>query len=157
MDELNGGRRTTDNMSRLDRLEQNYLQLERSMSQLKADLALVKVEQVHVKDLFDARFKVQDKVLDLQSEKLDKILGLVQSLLSEPEKTPGGRALFSGIEAVSRDLSKAATQVTQLEKWQQQVTGAMSLVKWTGVTVLGLLALAAAKTIFDLIAKVVTP
>jgi hypothetical protein len=30
-------------------------------------------------------------------------------------------------------------------------------VKWTGVTVLGLLALAAAKTIFDLIAKVVTP
>jgi hypothetical protein len=156
MDELSAGRRAADN-SRVDRLEENYRHLELSIAQLKADVSLVKAEQVHVKDLFDARFKVQDRILDAQSEKLDRILGLVQSLISEPEKTPGGRAMLSGIDAVAREVSKAATQVSDLDKWRQGVEGGIRLVKWTGVSGLGLLGLAAAKTIFDLVAKLVGP
>lgn len=73
-------------------------EIDRRLSALERDMALVQKEQSHLRELFSAKFVVIENGLTLISSKLDALLSSSAQQSSDPSATPAGRAILADLE-----------------------------------------------------------
>ena len=125
--------------ARLETLERRYQDLEKAVTGLDATVNLLKVEQKHAGELFDARLRGIEKGQELHTSKLDGLAALITTMASDPDKSPAGKALVAHIADVEGRCAAQAATIEELTKWQTRIDGAFLLVKFTGWS--GLIAL----------------
>lgn len=139
---------------KLEHLEQENAALRSQVLTLQGSVQLMNAEMGHLKEIFDARTRIIEKGQDLIGSQVGQIARDLQVMTSEPEKSPMGRSLLDRIGAVGVRVQENSAQLIaqdqkqeELLKWQNQVDGAILLLKFFGVA--GMLSLAI--TIFKLI------
>lgn len=124
---------------RLDHLEKDSHSLAQTVVSLENAINLVKVEQGHFKDLFNARMAVIEKAQELNLNTLKQISTDIQVMASDAHKTPMGRelhgyvrTLHAQVDEVSDKLQKIDAYHNTVEQWRNNVNGALYLLKWVG-------------------------
>lgn len=124
---------------RLDVMEKDHRSLVGQVSSLQSDMALVKAEQTHIKELFTARLLLIERSNELQLTRLDQISKDINTMGSDSDKTPMGRQLGSFIRAVQATVDEQGEKLEQhsrvhadLIKWQNSVETVINFIKWVG-------------------------
>jgi chromosome segregation ATPase len=124
---------------RLDKLEESYLAMTMTVTKLQTDVNVVKLEQSHLKEIFESRMRVLERGQDLQLSKIDQVSKDLQTIASDIEKTPLGRTLTGYIHdlqersnAQALTLKEHENVFQQLVQWQNGIESVLSLFKWIG-------------------------
>jgi uncharacterized protein YdcH (DUF465 family) len=145
------GRRAID-AQRFERLEDNYENLEKAVNSLAVTVNTVKGDQEHLEKMFELRFKIQDKILEDQTEKLQRLLVMVEGLIMNPEQTAGGRGVQAAITMLSNDIVNVkrdavagvkecnaeidklkASDLKDLHDWKHGVNTVIGFLRWIGI------------------------
>lgn len=118
---------------RLVALEQRYASLSGEFARLTAEVGLVKVEQLHLKELLAARLQVIEQGQAMHNTALEGIRRDIQAMAGDAEKSPAGRALSGEIAVVQQRLDTHSAKHNALKEWQDQVNGVISFLKWVGI------------------------
>jgi hypothetical protein len=118
--------------SRLDQMERDHQKLTMQVSALDAALGIVKLEQVHLKEIFEAKLNIIQRGQDLQLSEMKQIAKDISTMAAEPEKTPGGRLLRGEIQTVRQTVDGNSSDLRQFHDWKANVEGALFILKWMG-------------------------
>lgn len=134
MDELN--RRIEDrdralNM-RLDQLERGYQEMSNKVTQLESSVNVVKLEQSHLKELFEARLRIIEKNQEIQIHKFDKLGDDITNMASDITKSPAGRFVTETISTLQKSVTEQATTIQKHQDWQKEIEGVLNILKWIG-------------------------
>lgn len=119
------GRRREDPFEELYR---RIAGLERDVTSLNNQVGTMKLEQTHMVALFTARFLTVEKSNDLLLSEMRALNNQFQTMASEPDKSPAGRALLARIDE-AEDLKK---QLTDMKAQLDQIIGGLLLMKTVG-------------------------
>lgn len=128
--------------TRLSHLERSYEELQGTVLKLDATINVVKLEQSHIKELFDARLKTIEKGQELQVAELKGIGVKIEAMASEAEKTPMGRMIVGHISDVQQELGRHETKLNDVQAWQTRVDGVLLMLKFMGASGVAALAVA---------------
>lgn len=124
---------------RIDELERDLVTLRNAVAELVNSVSLVKVEQIHTKELVGARLQLLEKGIELAVQKLDLLTNRIDMLASDAEKSPMGRFLISriqqsdGLQAHNADrLDEHQRKHEEAVEWRNRVEGVLFLLKWIG-------------------------
>lgn len=125
---------------RLDNIEREYQTLYRTVVGVQSDIALIKQDTGHLKDLVNARIATLERTLELAITKLEALSANLQAMASEPERMPATKMLKQEITQMhaeldeNRDkLAEHARAHTNLQTWRNQVEGALQVFKYLGI------------------------
>lgn len=118
--------------TRLDQMDRDQQGLSILVTKLESSLAVVKLEQTHLKELFDARLRVIEQGQALQLSEMKAISVSLSAMSSEPEKTPGGRALRTDMQSLSASIEENRDSLDEMKTWKNQVNGVLFALKWVG-------------------------
>lgn len=108
-------------------LDRRLTDLEKSYLQLSAAVQRVEIEQGHVREVLDSRFRALDKGQELLSIKFDKsqdaatlrFEAFTKEILAmggDPAQSPAGRVVLQQIAQVTRDESELTARVDRHEQ-----------------------------------------
>jgi chromosome segregation ATPase len=117
---------------KLDHMERENQSLHRLATALETAVNTVKLEQTHLRDLFDARFRVVEKGAELQLSETKQIAKDIQMMGSDVDKSPATRSLQQQLDEQREKLNAHEDAHTRLRDWQNQVEGVLAIVKWIG-------------------------
>lgn len=115
--------------------------IDRRLSALERDMALVQKEQSHLRELFSAKFTVVENGLSLLSAKLDTLLNSMTQQAGDPNATPAGRIVMGEIEELRGESEERREDH---EAWRS-IRGAWKLIVPGGLAMLAIQAVLAAK------------
>ena len=111
------------------------------LTQLATRLERVESELAHFKETFKSRYEALNAGQELLITKVDGFKDLVNNLASGAEQSPAGRALTKEIDQLtkrgeqnSHSLDAHTMQLKNLEAFQNEVRGAVSLLKFIGLS-----------------------
>lgn len=120
-------------------MEHEHRTLNVTVSDLKNAVAIVALEQTHLKELFTARVESLEKSYVLLGQKIDGLSRDITNMASDAERSPAGRVLRGQIAIVQATtdehtdkLESFAKLHADLFKWQDRVDGVLLLLKWVG-------------------------
>lgn len=117
---------------RLEQLEASHAALTRNVAELQSGVNVVKLEQVHLKELLTSQLKIIEKAQELQLSRTEQLSKDIQTMSSDAERTPMGRDLGGKIEQVQIEVVEHREKHDQIERWKNQIDGAILLLKWIG-------------------------
>ena len=143
MESLDQNRRSEDRdralNERLDRMDRENQSLSHQVTALEASVQIVKLEQLHLKELIDSRFKAIEKSQELQLSETKSLSAMITAMADDPGKSPAGRSLHNLIATVAQTvdvhsikLEEHSTVHQEILKWQDQVNGVLGILKWVG-------------------------
>jgi len=143
MDEAQQLRRADDRdrvlYSRLDTAERASSELATKFTALESSVNIVKIEQGHLKELFEARFKGLERGQELQIEKFDHLAAQLLDISQDVNKSPATRLLADQIRSVDASCSEALEKIGrhevihgELKQWQSNVDTVLGILKWVG-------------------------
>jgi hypothetical protein len=126
--------------ARLDRIEQESQARDVQVAEISTAINLIKLEQAHFKELFDARLRVIERTQELGLNKIDQLGNSIMGMASASEKSPAGRELKADINVLQTQLDdnrtrldRHATLHTDVIRWQNRIEGVLALLKWVGL------------------------
>jgi hypothetical protein len=117
---------------RLDQLEKAYSTLTATVTQLETSVNVVKLEQSHLKEIFDSRMRILEKGQELQLTKIDQVSRDIQLMGSDAEKTPAGRSMIGNLHTVQASCDELGEKVAIHKEWMDRVDGVLTILKWVG-------------------------
>ena len=143
MDEAQQQRRADDRdrqlYARLDQQDKSYAELTSKFVALESSVNVVKIEQGHLKELFEARFKGLERGQELQIEKFDNLANRLLEMSQDAMKSPATRSLHDHITSVDHTCSQILETIethkkihTDLKTWQSNVETVLGILKWMG-------------------------
>ncbi len=92
-------------------------QLERQLRDLTQTMQRVELEQAHVREVIDSRFRALDKGQEMLLLKFDGISTMLSAMAGDPQASPMGRVLAERL-AVAKD--ETDTRMRQLETQHEE-------------------------------------
>ncbi len=124
---------------KLDRLEYENQILQKQVTALETTINVVKLEQSHLKELFDARFKIIEAAHMAQLNKLEQMSKEIQTMASDVDNSPATRALQVQVNEIRDRVVMIEEILKELRDWKNQVDGALFFLKFaTGGSLLAL-------------------
>ena len=109
----------------MDSAEQRIRDLELAVGRLET-------QQEQTREVLRSRFDALFKAQELIAMKVDGFKDMVTLLASDAEQTPAGRALGLVVKTTADQVKGHVLQLADLLAFQNEVRGAMRLVKWLG-------------------------
>jgi len=131
--------RDRDLNGRLDQLEKAYGVLTSQVAKMESSVNIVKLEQTHLKEIFDARLKVIEEGQKTQVLKFDHLADLIVSMSTDVTKSAAGRQVNGYIQQLEATLAQQAETIEKhaethrkLKEWQDRVDTVIMIMKWIG-------------------------
>lgn len=117
-------------MRRLESLELALREQEKKVIGLDTVVSAVKMQQDHIKEIFDLRFQGFEESQRQNSNLLTEIKGQIAAFADGPEKSPTGRVLQADIREVATKCTENGTKISELETFKRHAEGVMFGVKF---------------------------
>lgn len=121
-------------------LERRVIMLERQTEQFKAALQRVELEQAHVREVIDSRFRALDKGQEMLLLKFDGLAAQIVRMSGDPTETPAGRVLAERLEAVKGETERRIGEMEakvkgfdELKTQADQLKGGLALAQNSGI------------------------
>lgn len=117
-------------------LDQRIARLEIEQGKLSSDMALIKLEQQHQREIMQGRFGAIDANLNSLTSKIDLFLDRTATAAGDITATAAGRI-------IAQDVAKLNLKVDSLKERADEAAGAMNLIRYvaSGGIISGLAAL----------------
>lgn len=111
---------------RVERLEVQQDELQRSVNVMATAVELVKVEQGHMKELMGAKFNMLEAAVSSLAAKFDAFALTINSALSDPEASPAGR---HGTDAIKRIHERIDHEVEEASETHSDIKDRLEAVE----------------------------
>jgi hypothetical protein len=108
-------------------LDRRVERLEREFGEFKTDVALIKAEQIHMRQLVDSRFGEVTTTMTRVESGLEAVRSLVQLSTTDVAASPLGRSLAGDISEVKAQAAAAQLIAERVEKKLIYVAGALAV------------------------------
>jgi hypothetical protein len=125
-------------------LDRRIERLEREFAKFETDVALMKAEQGHLRELVTAKFTETALSLARIEGTVASAQTLIQTASTDPSASPLGRALTQDILAVAVTAGEAKTIAERVDRRVLLATGAIGVIAW----IAGIVGPVLARTVF---------
>lgn len=117
---------------RLDQMERMYNDLTAKVTQLESSVQFVKLEQGHLKEIFDVRMRGIEKGQEIVLAEMKAIGARIETWATEPEKSVAGRMLKDNLHQISVTCEEHGESIERIRTWIGHADGVLLVFKWTG-------------------------
>lgn len=126
---------------RLERLEKQQERTQTSVVALETTVNTVKGEQVHMREIMDARLRMIEDTGKLHTAKLEDLRSLLATMMDSADKSPAGREMLTHVRELEKACSEQERRIQELTAWKNKADGILSVAFWLGWSGLAGLAL----------------